>query len=222
MISKYCIGAVALGLLVPAVGAQVDDAARIQAVCWDHSRSQQANIGVCLSLVREGKVSRPYFSSVYREVAFAFYELGDVVQAIAFTRKEIEILLENMKSQLNSRNISPMAREALPKVVSYGYRRLGQYYALARLKDTRQDSAEARQYAKDELQSYNSAILFDASNHAAIMARAGIQSQFCEAAAAEMDKARAIKIAESTGDERSLREYRSAFLPMCEPTWRAK
>jgi hypothetical protein len=222
MISKYCVGAIALGLLLPAVGAQVDDATRIQAVCRDHSRGQQANIRACLSLVQEGKVSRPYFSSVYREVAFTFYELGDVVQAIAFTHKEIEILLENMKSQLGSRNLSPMAREALPKVVSYGYQRLGQYYALARLKDTRQGSAEARQYARDELQSYNSAVLFDASNHAAIMARAGIQSQFCEAAAAEMDKARATKIAESTGDERSFREYRSAFLPTCEPTWRAK
>jgi hypothetical protein len=219
---RRCLIVFLIWLFSPSAELWADDWQLIETTCKGHGGAWQKRIAACLALIQDGRISRPYFSNVYDEVAFAYSEHDDYDQAINYTRKEIAVASEYLKEQLASRTASSLERESLAKVMSRRYWHLGQFYALARLKNTARNSDKARRYAKNELQSYNSAISFNLENHLAFMDRAKIENQFCDVTAAAADEARAMRIAQSIGDERAIRDYKFSVLPACEPTWREK
>jgi hypothetical protein len=147
---KLCsvVCALLLFLFASVAKLHADDTKIFQSDCSDRTRSAQARIR-CLTLVREGKISRLYFAMAYEEVAYAYFELEDFVQAITYTRKEIIVAGENMKSRLASQDLSLLEREALPKQMSRRYWVLGMNFGFARLKNTKSDSGPVKMARKN-------------------------------------------------------------------------
>ncbi len=160
--------------------AWADEFKTVQDHCANIKASPKATIESCLALLSRGKISKAYFPSVYHAVANAWSDLNDFDRSIECTRKEIEIASENMKTEFASGKISGFSREAWPKQMSYTYKTLGQYLALARLSgsDTKSDKAFA--YAKAELVSYDAAIAYNHENDKAYIARAEVHSLLCD------------------------------------------
>jgi hypothetical protein len=222
MMRRWYLILFSIWVFTPIAELRADDWQVIQTACEDHGRASLAKIAGCLALIQDGKISRPYFSNVYETVAFAYSEHDDYSQAIYYNRKGIAVASDYMKERLALRTLSPLERGGLSKAMSRRYWHLGKFYALVRLKNTEQNSDEARRYAKDELQSYSSAISFNVENHLAFMDKAKIESQFCDVTAAAADEATAMRIAQRVEDERAIRDYKFSILPACEPTWRGK
>lgn len=176
----------------------------------------------CLALIQGGKLSRSMFPAIYSEVAFAWYELDDFDRAAEYTRTQIKIASEIMKSELDSGKLSSFGREAWPKQMSWSYKRLGQYLTFARLREVDGSSDKAFNYAKAELGSYNAAVSFDRENHAAYMARAEVQSLLCNASQAATDAEAALRIARARHDDRAYRDYKSKVLPGCVTAWQSR
>ncbi|MGY4325682.1 tetratricopeptide (TPR) repeat protein [Bradyrhizobium sp. LB7.2] len=212
---------IALLLSIFAWPAAADDSKEFADRCQS-IKPPKAKIEGCLALMQGGKMSKAMFPAIYSEIAFAWYELDDFDRAAEYTRTQIKIASENMKEELASGKLSSFGREAWPKQMSWSYKRLGQYLAFGRLRETDGGSEKAFNYAKAELSSYNAAISYDRENHLAYMARAEVQSLLCNASQAAMDAEAALRIARARDDDRAYREYKFKVLPGCVAAWQSR
>lgn len=212
--------AVMLFVLFTASNAAAGDLKNFQDRCQS-IKIPKAKIERCLSLIEKNQVSRTFVPAVYSEVAYAWATLDDFDRAINFTRTEIRIASENMKKELSSGKLSSFGREAWPKRMSYSYRKLGQYLALARLSGAKDRSDKALGYAKAEMNSYSAAIAYDREDHESYMARAEVESLLCKDSEAYADHQMALRIAQHS-NERAYRDYRFKVLPGCVSQWQSK
>jgi hypothetical protein len=199
-----------------------DDFKTVQDYCQNIKAAPKARIESCLALISSGKVSKAYAPQVYYTVAYAWSELHDFERSIEYTRKEIEVASENMKTEIASGKVSDFSREAWPKQMSFMYKMLGQYFALARLSGIDTKSDKALKYAKAELASYDAAIAYNHENDKAYIARAEVHSLLCEESQASADQQAAMRIARGRDDDAAYNQYRFEALPGCVTAWKPK